>query len=96
MSGVKGRSGRRPKPLALHLRDGTFRPDRHGPMEEAIRSVSADVLSLASAPAPPPPTRKRDSGPSRRAEGVQTDRGAARRAERPPRAEIAHPNDRKR
>ena len=32
MSGVAGRSGRRRKPLETHLRNGTYRRDRHGPI----------------------------------------------------------------
>lgn len=31
MSGVKGRSGRRPMPVSLHVMRGTYRADRHGP-----------------------------------------------------------------
>ena len=30
MSGVKGRSGRRPLPVSTHILRGTFRKDRHG------------------------------------------------------------------
>lgn len=35
MAGLKGRSGRRPKPLEVHLMAGTYRPDRHGPLSSA-------------------------------------------------------------
>lgn len=51
MSGMPGRSGRRPKPLADHLANGTYRRDRHGP-----RPANAPTFAgyLAPAPAPPP------------------------------------------
>lgn len=39
MAGVKGRSGRKPKPLAAHLLAGTYRPDRHGPLPEGGRAA---------------------------------------------------------
>jgi hypothetical protein len=45
MAGRKGRSGRRPKPLRLHVLHGTYRADRHGPLP----SVAA---ALATSPAP--------------------------------------------
>src|SRR5262245_10817982 len=52
MSGMPGRSGRRPKPLADHVLSGTYRPSRHGPLPTdpvltaavpaaSIRAVSA-------------------------------------------------------
>ena len=44
MAGVKGRSGRRPKPVALHLLAGTYRADRHGPRPAAAGS---SALSMA-------------------------------------------------
>src|SRR4051812_1859958 len=46
VSGKRGRSGRRPLPIAEHLLRGTFRPDRHGPRP---------LTSGSTAPALPPP-----------------------------------------
>jgi phage terminase small subunit len=37
MSGVKGKSGRKSKPTALHRLEGTFRPDRANPREPKPR-----------------------------------------------------------
>lgn len=52
MAGRKGRSGRKPKTLEAHLRDGTFRPDRHGPRAEAEKKVArARAGRLPSPPA---------------------------------------------
>jgi len=48
MSGVKGRSGRKRLPVALHLARGTYRPDRHGP-----RPAPAVAGTLALQPAVP-------------------------------------------
>lgn len=51
MSGVKGKSGRKRKPLALHILEHTYRPDRHGP-----RPVTAGATAVApsiSVPAVP-------------------------------------------
>ena len=45
MAGVKGRSGRKPLSVALHLARGTYRPDRHGPRP-------APVVMGAVAPQP--------------------------------------------
>jgi P27 family predicted phage terminase small subunit len=39
--------GRRPKPLGLHLIDGTLRPDRHG----SVQNVPQPQLGIAEAPA---------------------------------------------
>jgi P27 family predicted phage terminase small subunit len=47
MAGAKGRSGRPPKPPALHALDGTFRPDRHG--------KQADLKPTGDGTLPPPP-----------------------------------------
>lgn len=57
MAGVRGRSGRKPKTLEQHERDGTFRWDRHAHLLEADRKFSP----------PPKPTARvvggdRDSG----------------------------------
>lgn len=49
MAGVKGRSGRRPKPLEAHILAGTFRPDRHGPQP----AVGANALKPQTSTAPP-------------------------------------------
>jgi hypothetical protein len=38
MAGVKGRSGRKPIPIAVHRLAGTFRADRHG-----VKAVSSDA-----------------------------------------------------
>jgi len=48
MSGKKGRSGRKPLPVALHLARGTYRADRHGP-----RPMAAVVGATALQPAVP-------------------------------------------
>jgi P27 family predicted phage terminase small subunit len=37
--GRRPRAGRKPKPVSEHVRDGTFRPDRHGSQEPAIREA---------------------------------------------------------
>jgi len=42
MSGKPGRSGRRPRPLADHLADGTYRPTRHGPIPFHLRHPPED------------------------------------------------------
>jgi len=39
MAGKKGRSGRKPKPVAVHLLNGTYRPSRHGPYPVPIQGV---------------------------------------------------------
>ena len=46
MAGVKGRSGRKPLPVALHLARGTYRKDRHGP-RPGPAVVGATALQLA-------------------------------------------------
>lgn len=59
MSGVKGRSGRRPLPLETHLLRHTFRPDRHGPRP------STEGATALQAPLPVPlvpPTLLADLG----------------------------------
>ena len=45
MSGVKGRSGRKPLPVALHLARGTFRSDRHGarPTPVVVGAVAPQI-----------------------------------------------------
>jgi hypothetical protein len=50
MSGVKGRSGRKPLPVALHLARGTYRRDRHGPKPV----TTAGALALQPAVDVPP------------------------------------------
>jgi len=42
MSGKKGRSGRKPLSLALHIARGTYRRDRHGP-----KPATSGALALA-------------------------------------------------
>lgn len=45
MSGVKGRSGRKPLPLAQHILAGTYRRDRHGALPETLQH-GATVLQM--------------------------------------------------
>lgn len=45
-----GRPGRRPKPAALRLVDGTHRPNRHGDAAEASRRVQEDRSGRTPAP----------------------------------------------
>ena len=52
MAGVKGRSGRRRLPVAMHLERGTFRPDRHGSRPDVVGAVA--VHRPATALTPPP------------------------------------------
>lgn len=47
MPGVKGRSGRRRKPLHLHLLQGTYRRDRHGTLPPAGPPPSGSALGAA-------------------------------------------------
>lgn len=47
MAGRKGRSGRRPVPVALHVARGTYRRDRHGPLP-APAPVSAPPLPVGA------------------------------------------------
>jgi len=59
--GVKGRSGRKRKPLADHVRNGTYRPDRHGPLPAGGRAAVVNLPvnganALQPAPADPPDT----------------------------------------
>jgi len=49
MAGVKGRSGRRPKPQWAHVLAGTYRPDRHGPLPPGGRAA---VLQAVAGGAP--------------------------------------------
>jgi len=51
MSGVKGRSGRKPMPAAWHILRGTYRPDRHGPRPGPV-VVGATALQVAVPPVP--------------------------------------------
>lgn len=53
MSGRRGRSGPRKRPTAMHLVDGTFRPDEHGSREAAKQERD----SLRGAPKLQPPAR---------------------------------------
>jgi hypothetical protein len=46
VSSRKGRSGRKPMPVAEHVLRGTYRPERHGPLPENVFAMSP--------PAPPP------------------------------------------
>jgi len=46
VAGKRGRSGRRPKPLRLHVLHGTYRADRHGPLP----AVAAAALAASPAP----------------------------------------------
>jgi hypothetical protein len=57
MSGMPGRSGRRPKPLADHLADGTWRRDRHGP-RPVNPAKWADVLPSTTPPSWQPDTEE--------------------------------------
>lgn len=34
--------GRKPKPTAMHKRDGTFRPDKHGPEDHPLDSIGGE------------------------------------------------------
>ncbi len=64
MAGVKGRSGRKPKPLQEHVLSGTYRRDRHGPLPPAMRAtvlqgpgastVGATALSMPAPSIPAP------------------------------------------
>jgi len=49
MAGRKGRSGRKPLSIEAHLRKGTYRPDRHGPIPAETRPVTG---ATPAAPAP--------------------------------------------
>lgn len=51
MSGVKGRSGRRPLPVSVHILRGTFRPGRHSALLAA--SVEGATALQPSVPFPP-------------------------------------------
>jgi hypothetical protein len=46
MSGKKGRSGRKPMGLALHLAHGTYRADRHGPKPATVGALAPAVLPI--------------------------------------------------
>jgi phage terminase small subunit len=55
MSGVKGKSGRRPLSLVQHVARGTYRRDRHGPLPSGGRAtvLGNTVLQLpTTAPSP--------------------------------------------
>ena len=51
MAGVKGRSGRRPLPVSVHILKGTFRKDRHGARLAA--GVEGATALQPSVPFPP-------------------------------------------
>lgn len=51
MSGKPGRSGRRKKSLADHVREGTYRPDRHGPLPPV---VPGNVVPMPASSGPGP------------------------------------------
>lgn len=52
MAGVKGRSGRRPLPVATHILQGTFRKDRHAARWAAVvPGATAPQLKLELPPA---------------------------------------------
>jgi hypothetical protein len=53
MAGKRGRSGRRPLPVATHLLRGTFRADRHGP--RPVMTAGSAALTLPVAPVTPVP-----------------------------------------
>lgn len=52
MAGVKGRSGRRPKPLWAHLVAGTYRADRHGPLPAILGGPIAPAVRPVATPPP--------------------------------------------
>jgi hypothetical protein len=66
MAGRPGRSGRKPKSLEAHLKDHTFRPDRHAArLADFQASRSALAMVPAPAPLPDPPAALLDGlGPS--------------------------------
>lgn len=82
MAGRKGRSGgRNRKPTALHIVDGTHRPDRHGDRDAARTEAK---LARESPPLRPPPGLSRLARdewkrlePELRASGVTTARDRA-------------------
>lgn len=49
MSGIKGRSGRRPLPIALHLLRHTYRRDRHGPKPGPATARKTDIPPMPAA-----------------------------------------------
>ena len=51
MSGVKGRSGRRPLPVATHILRGTFRKSRHG--ARLLAPVEGATARQVAVPFPP-------------------------------------------
>ena len=59
MAGKKGKSGRRPRPTAIHLLNGTFRKDHHGDKDAAKRRASKTKVAKSPAcPADLPPYAK--------------------------------------
>jgi hypothetical protein len=53
MAGRVGRSGRPRKPLLDHIRDGTYRFDRHGPLPADLPASGSAVVAFP-VPTPPP------------------------------------------
>ena len=47
--------GRKPKSLRLHLADGTYRPDRHGPIPAAGTAAAPALFPELNPEAPKPP-----------------------------------------
>ncbi len=46
MSGIKGRSGRKPLSREEHILRGTYRPDRHGPLDESQEQAAQPATKL--------------------------------------------------
>lgn len=60
MPGVAGRSGRPRKPVDEHLLAGTYRRDRHGPLEPGIRLARSMAVARLTAPSPSTRRDRRD------------------------------------
>src|SRR5688572_31794857 len=69
MAGVKGRSGRKRKPLAAHVANGTWRRDRHGELPESFQ-IGANVLQM-------PATQPADAEPPAAVLAGLADEGSA-------------------
>jgi hypothetical protein len=59
MSGVKGRSGRRPLSVETHILRGTYRADRHGP--HPVAAPAPAQRPVPATPTPPAFGRTRDA-----------------------------------
>jgi hypothetical protein len=55
MSGMPGRSGRRRKPIADHIANGTYRPGKHGPKPVSLPAWPPSPLSWPQTAAQAPP-----------------------------------------